>query len=86
MRGLYVAIILLLATATLVFALQNLAMVSVDLLWISMNAPLTFVVAATYVAGMVTGNSFLALCADRFPVRVSAQPGFAASFDHAVTG
>jgi uncharacterized integral membrane protein len=54
MRGLYVAIILLLATATLVFALQNLAMVSVDLLWISMNAPLTFVVAATYVAGMVT--------------------------------
>jgi putative membrane protein len=61
MRWLYVAIILLLATATLIFALQNLEIVSVDFLWISMSAPLAFVVAATYVAGMATGSSFLAL-------------------------
>ena len=61
MRWLYVAIVLLLATGTLIFALQNLEMVSMDFLWFSMRAPLAFLVAATYVAGMVTGSSFLAL-------------------------
>jgi hypothetical protein len=61
MQLLYVAIILLLATATLTFALQNLEIVNLDFLWIRLNAPLTFVVAATYVAGMVTGSSFLVL-------------------------
>ena len=61
MRWLYVAIVLLLATATLIFALQNLEIVSMDFLWFSMRAPLAFLVAATYVAGMVTGSSFLAL-------------------------
>jgi hypothetical protein len=53
--------VLLLAAATLIFGLQNLQNVSLDFLWFSMNAPLAFVVAATYVAGMVTGSSFLAL-------------------------
>jgi lipopolysaccharide assembly protein A len=61
MRWLYVAIVLLLATATLIFALQNLEIVSMDFLWLSMRAPLAFIVAATYVAGMATGSSFLAL-------------------------
>jgi uncharacterized integral membrane protein len=61
MRWLYAGIVLLLATATLIFALQNLEVVSLDFLSVSMNAPLAFVVAATYVAGMVTGSSFLAL-------------------------
>jgi uncharacterized integral membrane protein len=61
MRWLYVAIVLLLATGTLIFALQNLEMASMDFLWFSMRAPLAFLVAATYVAGMVTGSSFLAL-------------------------
>jgi lipopolysaccharide assembly protein A len=61
MRWLYVAIVLLLATATLIFALQNLEIVSMDFLWLGMRAPLAFLVAATYVAGMATGSSFLAL-------------------------
>src|SRR5262249_25551199 len=61
MRWLYAVIILLLATATLIFALQNLEIVSVDFLWLNMRAPLAFVVAATYIGGMVTGSSFLAL-------------------------
>jgi len=37
------------------------ASVKVGFLWISMSAPLAFVVAATYVAGMATCSSFLAL-------------------------
>jgi hypothetical protein len=61
MRWLHVVIVLLLATATLIFGLQNLEIVSMDFLWFSMRAPLAFLVAATYVAGMVTGSSFLAL-------------------------
>ena len=61
MRWLYVAIVLLLATGTLIFALQNLEIVNMDFLWLSMRAPLAFIVAATYVAGMATGSSFLAL-------------------------
>jgi uncharacterized integral membrane protein len=59
MRWLHVAIVL--ASGTLVFALQNLEIASMDFLWFSMRAPLAFLVAATYVAGMVTGSSFLAL-------------------------
>ena len=61
MRRLHLAIILLLAAATLIFALQNLEIVSVDFLWFSVRTPLAILVAATYVVGMATGGSLWAL-------------------------
>ena len=61
MRRLHLAIILLLAAATLIFALQNLEIVSVDFLWFSVRTPLAILVATTYVVGMATGGSLWAL-------------------------
>ena len=61
MRRLHLAIILLLAAATLIFALQNLEIVSVDFLWFSVRTPLAILVAATYLIGMATGGSLWAL-------------------------
>jgi lipopolysaccharide assembly protein A len=57
MRWLYLAIVCVLAAATLVFALQNLEIVSLDFVWFSVRTPLAFLVAAAYVVGMVTGGS-----------------------------
>lgn len=61
MRWLYLAIVCLLGAATLVFAWENLELVSVDFLWFSMRMPLAFLVAVLYIAGMVTGSSLWAL-------------------------
>ena len=61
MRRLHLVIIVLLAAATLIFALQNLEIVSVDFLWFSVSTPLAILVAATYVVGMATGGSLWAL-------------------------
>ena len=61
MRHLYLAIVILLAAATLIFALQNLAIVSIDFLWFNLRTPLAILVAATYVIGAITGGSFRAL-------------------------
>jgi uncharacterized integral membrane protein len=61
MRKLYVAIIILLAAATLIFALQNLEIVSIDFLWFRVDTPLAVLVAATYVIGAITGGSIRAL-------------------------
>jgi len=61
MRRLHLAIILLLAAATLIFALQNLEIVSVDFLWFSVRTPLAILVAAAYLIGMATGGSLWAL-------------------------
>jgi uncharacterized integral membrane protein len=61
MRQLYLVIVILLAAATLIFALQNLEIVSIDFLWFHLRTPLAILVAATYVMGAVTGGSFGAL-------------------------
>jgi uncharacterized integral membrane protein len=50
-----------LAAAILIFALQNLEIVSVDFLWFSVRTPLAILVTATYVVGMATGGSLWAL-------------------------
>ena len=61
MRRLHLVIIVLLAAATLIFALQNLEIVSVDFLWFSVRTPLAILVAAAYLIGMATGGSLWAL-------------------------
>lgn len=57
MRWLYLAIIIVLAVATLVFAVENMEAVSLDFVWFSVRTPLAFLVVAVYVVGMVTGSS-----------------------------
>jgi uncharacterized integral membrane protein len=61
MRRIYLGILLLLALAMLIFAVQNLGNVAVDFLWLSTTTPLAILVAASYVLGMVTGGSLRAL-------------------------
>jgi uncharacterized integral membrane protein len=61
MRWVHLTIIILFATATLIFGLQNLKSVTVSFLGLSIGAPLAILVFVVYVLGAVTGGSLLAL-------------------------
>jgi len=61
MRWFHLAIIVLLAAITIVFALQNLQIVTVSLLRFSAQMPLAVLVAIIYLLGAVTGSSLFAL-------------------------
>jgi putative membrane protein len=61
MRWLHLTIIVVLAAATLIFAIQNLESVTVSFLGLRLGAPLAVLVAVVYVLGMATGGSLWAL-------------------------
>jgi lipopolysaccharide assembly protein A len=61
LRWIYLAIVLLIAAATLIFALQNLQIVSVSFLGLALSAPLALMVFVVYVLGAATGGSLYAL-------------------------
>jgi len=61
MRWFHLAVIILFAAATLVFAAQNFQTVTVSLLRISANTPLALLIAVIYVLGAITGGSLLSL-------------------------
>ena len=61
MRWFYLAIIVLFAAATVIFAAQNFQVVAVSFLRISIQTPLAFLIAVIYLLGAVTGGSLLAL-------------------------
>jgi putative membrane protein len=61
MRWICLAIIILFAAATLIFALQNLEIVTMSFLGFSARAPLALLVVVIYVLGAATGGSLLAL-------------------------
>ena len=61
MRWIHLAIIIALAAATLVFALQNLQTVTVAFLGLRITAPLAVLVAVIYLLGMATGGSVWSL-------------------------
>jgi lipopolysaccharide assembly protein A len=61
MRWIYVAVIVLFALATFVFALQNLEVVTMSLLRFQVRAPLALVTIVVYLLGALTGGSLLAL-------------------------
>ena len=61
MRIIYLAIVILFAFATIVFAVQNLQVVTIGFLGVSASVPLALLVAVSYVLGAVTGGSLLAL-------------------------
>ena len=61
MRWIYLAIVVLIAAATLVFALQNLQPVAVSFLASTINPPLALLVFVVYLLGAATGGSLYAL-------------------------
>ena len=73
MRWLHTAVIMSIATATLVFAVQNLQSVTVSFLNLKVSAPLAILFALVYVLGMVKGGSAWALI--RWALDGSKPPG-----------
>jgi uncharacterized integral membrane protein len=61
MRWLYLTVITLFAAAIIIFAVQNLQIVTTSFLGVSVRTPLAFLVALSYLLGTVTGSSLLAL-------------------------
>ena len=61
MRWLYLAVIVLVAVATLIFALQNFEIVTMSFLSFKVRAPLAVVTTVVYVLGAATGGSLQAL-------------------------
>ena len=60
MRWVYLTIVLLFVAATIVFAVQNVAVVTISFLGFSVRAPLWALTVIVYVLGAVTGGSLFA--------------------------
>ncbi len=73
MRFLYLALIILLAGVTILFALQNLQTITVSFLNWSVTLPTALVVVGAYALGMVSGGSVLAFL--RWTLRRSRRSG-----------
>jgi lipopolysaccharide assembly protein A len=61
MRWVYLAIVVVFVAAILIFAFQNLGMVTMSFLGFSVSAPLAIVAAIVYVLGAFTGGSLFGL-------------------------
>jgi lipopolysaccharide assembly protein A len=61
MRWIYLAVILLFAAATIVFALQNFEIVTMSFLGFNARVPLALLIAVAYLLGAATGGSLFAL-------------------------
>ena len=61
MRWLYIAVICVFAVAVIIFAAENLQLVTMSFLGFSARVPLALLAAGIYVLGMVTGSSLVAL-------------------------
>jgi putative membrane protein len=61
MRWVYLAIIILFAAATIVFAVQNFEIVTMSFLGSTARVPLALLVGVAYLLGAATGGSLFAL-------------------------
>jgi putative membrane protein len=61
MRWIYLAVIILFAAGTIVFALQNFEIVTMSFLSFNARVPLALLVAVAYLLGAATGGSLFAL-------------------------
>lgn len=61
MRLAYLAIVVLLVAAVLIFVVQNIEIVSILFLGSALSAPFALVVLVVYVLGAATGGSIYAL-------------------------
>jgi uncharacterized integral membrane protein len=61
MRWIYLAVIILIAAATIIFALQNFEIVTMSFLGFNARVPLALLVVVTYLLGAATGGGLFAL-------------------------
>jgi uncharacterized integral membrane protein len=61
MRWIYLAVIILIATATIIIALQNFEIVTMSFLGFNARVPLAVLVGVVYILGAATGGSLFAL-------------------------
>ena len=61
MRWIYLAVIILFVAATIVFAWQNIEVVTMSVLGLNARVPLALLVAVAYLLGAATGGSLFAL-------------------------
>jgi uncharacterized integral membrane protein len=61
MRWLYIAVIVLLAAATLIFAAQNFETVTISFFKMNLSLPLAVQTLVVYLLGAATGGSLFAL-------------------------
>lgn len=61
MRWVYLVIVVVFVAAILIFAFQNLGMVTMSFLGFSVRAPLAVLAAVVYVLGAFTGGSLYGL-------------------------
>ena len=61
MRWLHLTVIVLFVAAILIFAVQNLQVVTTSFLGVSIRTPLAVLVALSYLLGTVTGGALVAL-------------------------
>ena len=61
MRWIYLAVIILVAAATIIFALQNLEIVTMSFLGFNAHLPLALLVGAVHLLSAATGGSLFAL-------------------------
>jgi lipopolysaccharide assembly protein A len=72
MRWVYLAIVVVFVAAIVIFAFQNLGLVTMSFLGFSVSAPLAIVAAIVYVLGGLTGGSLFGLL--RHSLRESKAP------------
>ena len=61
MRWIYLAVIILIAAAAIIFALQNFEIVTMSFLGFNARVPLAVLVGVVYILGTATGGSLFAL-------------------------
>jgi len=61
MRWVYLTAVVLFAAATIIFIFQNVAVVTMSFLGLSVRAPLAVLAAVAYILGAFTGGSLYAL-------------------------
>jgi len=61
MRWFYLAVIVLFAAATIIFAMQNFEIVTMSFLGFNARVPLAVLVGVVYILGAATGGSLFAL-------------------------
>jgi putative membrane protein len=61
MRWIYLAVIILFAAATIIFAMQNFEIVTMSFLSFNARVPLALLVALAYLLGAATGSGLFAL-------------------------
>jgi uncharacterized integral membrane protein len=72
MRWIYLVIVILFVAAILIFAFQNLGIVTMSFIGFSVRAPLAILTVVVYVLGAFTGGSLFALL--RHSLRESKAP------------